>query len=258
LSTSRLPDCHAHLDQFGKRVPDLLKEWEEAGVSPVLSAGMDLDTSQAAIELGWQLRNIKAAVGLHPWKIDDSYSGLADLKEFGAIASDPMVVAVSEVGLDTVSTQTPLAIQGEVLAWFVELAQERGFPVVLHLAAPVDELLNVWESIAGRRPAGAVHSFAGSAQDVERLLERGFYLSLGPSSLGMVGKETLADEVVRQIPAEKLLVDSDAYPASEEWPEVRPAFVTDVVRRVAGIRGEDAERLVEQVAHNFAQLLKNQ
>ena len=59
-----LPDCHAHLDQFGDDVPKLLEESDAAGVMPIVSVGMDLESSQQAIELAWRLRNIKAAVGL--------------------------------------------------------------------------------------------------------------------------------------------------------------------------------------------------
>jgi TatD DNase family protein len=253
-----IPDCHAHLDQFGEKVLELLQEWEAAGVAPVVSAGMDIASSQEAIELGWRLRTIKAAVGLHPWKIAEAYQGNGDLEAYGDVASDTMVVAVSEVGLDNVNIETPLETQREVLTWFIGLAQDRGFPVILHLQAPVEQLLGVWEKIEGRRPAGAIHSFSGSQADAEALLDRGFYLSFGPVSLGLIGDKPVSDEVVRLIPDEKLLVDSDAFPSFEQWPEVHPAVVADVARRIAEVRRADFKQLKRQLGNNFTQLLNNQ
>jgi Tat protein secretion system quality control protein TatD with DNase activity len=66
-----LPDCHAHLDRFGDRVPALLDAAAAAGVQPIVSVGMDAESSQEAVELAWRLRNIKAAVGVHPWSLGD-------------------------------------------------------------------------------------------------------------------------------------------------------------------------------------------
>ena len=253
-----LPDCHAHLDKFGDAVPKLMEEWEALGIAPVVSVGMDVESSQEAVELAWRLRNIKAAVGLHPWQVGEFCAGDGDLEPFGDVASDPMVVAVSEVGLDTVNVDTPLDKQREVLEWFIGLAQERGFPIIVHQQAPLDAFLDVWDGIEGRKPACAIHSFSGTHEIADAYLERGFYLSLGPVSLGLIGDSKVDDEVVRAIPDAKLLVDSDAFPAFEEWPEVRPSVVAEVAQRVGAICSVEFEELKRQLARNFTQLLKNQ
>lgn len=252
-----LPDCHAHLDQFGDDVPKLLEECDAAGVGPVVSVGMDLASSQQAVELAWRLRNIKAAVGLHPWKVGEAYSGDEDLEPFGDIASDTMVVAVSEVGLDA-AMETPLDVQRRVLEWFIALAQERGFPVIIHQQAPREAFLEVWEGVDGRKPAAAIHSFSGSRKDADAYLERGLYLSLGPVSLGMIGESKVDDDVIRAVPEEKLLVDSDAFPAFEQWPEVHPSAVVEVAQRVAVIRGVPLDDLQGTVRRTFTRLLNNQ
>ena len=253
-----LPDCHAHLDQFGDDgARALLEESEVAGVSPIVSVGMDAESSQRAIELAWRLRNIKAAVGLHPWKVGEAYTGKSDLEPFGDIASDTMVVAVSEVGLDA-GMETPLDVQREVLEWFIGLAQERGFPVILHQQAPLDAFLEIWDAVEGRKPAGAIHSFSGGQEDADAYLERGLYLSLGPVSLGLIGDAKVGDEVIRAIPETKLLVDSDAFPAFDPWPEVHPTAVVEVAQRVAAIRGVVFDELKGTLGRTFTHLMNNQ
>jgi Tat protein secretion system quality control protein TatD with DNase activity len=118
--------------------------------------------------------------------------------------------------------------------------------------------LDLWDGVQGRKPAAALHSFSGSLDDAEACLERGLYLSLGPVSLGMIGDSKVDDEVVRTIPEGKVLVDSDAFPAFEQWPEVRPSAVAEVARRVAKLRSVDVEELKGQLGRNFTQLLNNQ
>jgi TatD DNase family protein len=252
-----LPDCHAHLDQFGDGVPPLLEAAAAAGVHPIVSVGMDTQSSQEGVELSWRLRNIKAAVGLHPWKVGEKYAGAESLAPFEDIASDTMVVAISEVGLDS-EIDAPLDVQREVLEWFIGLAQERGFPLILHQQGPLELFLDIWDSIAGRKPAAAIHSFKGEQADADAYLQRELYLSLGPISVGMIGDAEVDDDVIRSIPETKLLVDSDAFPAFDPWPEVHPTAVIDVAQRVAQIRGVQVDDLKRSIGNTFTQLLRNQ
>ncbi|HKP17341.1 MAG TPA: TatD family hydrolase [Gaiellaceae bacterium] len=252
-----LPDCHAHLDKFGDGVPTLLDAAAAAGVQPIVSVGMDAESSQETVELAWRLRNIKAAVGLHPWSVGERYTGTDSLAPFEDIASDTMVVAVSEVGLDS-EIEAPLDVQREVLEWFILLAQDRGFPLILHQQGPLELFLDIWDSVQGRKPAAAIHSFKGGRQDADAYLERGLYLSLGPISLGLIGDAKIDDDVIRAMPETKLLVDSDAFPAFDPWPEVHPTAVVDVAQRVAQIRGVSLEELQRSIGGTFTQLMHNQ
>lgn len=254
-----LTDCHAHLDAFDfQRIPELAQEWQAAGVRKILTVGMDVDSSQAAVDLSWSAPNISACVGLHPWKVGEQFENESDLEPFGELSSDPQVLAISEVGLDTTHIDTPLETQKQVLAWFVRLAQERFLPLILHLQAPAGELLEVWEQVEGRKPAAAVHSFGGTAEEAGSLLDQGFYLSLGPRSVGLVGDTSLPDEVVASIPERRLLFDSDAYAEFEPFPEVRPAIVAQVAERVAEIRSRPADELADAVATNLTRLVRGQ
>src|SRR5439155_11144381 len=124
--------------------------------------------------------------------------------------------------------------------------------------APLETFLEIWDSIEGRRPAAAIHSFAGGRADADAYLERGLYLSLGPVSLGLIGERAVDDDVVRAIPETKLLVDSDAFPAFDPWPEVHPTAVLDVAARVAEIRGVRMEELKRSIGRAFDRLMNNQ
>ena len=74
----------------------------------------------------------------------------------------------------------------------------------------------------------------------------------------MIGESKVDDDVIRAVPEEKLLVDSDAFPAFEQWPEVHPSAVVEVAQRVAVIRGVPLDELQGTVRRTFTRLLNNQ
>src|SRR5581483_9425440 len=166
----------------------------------------------------------------------------------------PGVAAISEVGLDQ-TIDVPLLAQHELVRWFVELAQEQGLPMILHHRAAASELVDLWHALEGAPPRVAIHGFMGDSDAARAFLAEGFQLSIGPSSLGMVGDWCMEGETLRLIPQDHLLVDSDAFVAAMGWPETHPAIVNDVVERMAKVRGEDAADLRAAIARNFDRLL---
>ena len=249
-----LPDCHAHLDRFGNRAGGLVEEAARAGVAPIVTVGMDVASSQAAVTLANELPNVLAAVGLHPWYVAEQYDGTESLEPYRGVAADSAVAAVSEVGFDS-TIEVPLDEQRELVRWFVGLAQERELPLILHHRAEASTLVELWRTIKGRLPRVAIHGFAGDADSARAFLGESFQLSIGPSSLGMVGDWCMDDETLRLIPQDRLLVDSDAFVAAMGWPETHPSIVNDVLDRVARVRGDDPAALRAAVAQNFDRLL---
>src|SRR5690242_2723324 len=100
-----LPDCHSHVaDILPNELPGVLEESRRAGVNRILTVGMDLPTCRRAIECARKQTGeptIDACVGLHPWLIQFHDLSDAGLAPFAQIASDPAVVAISEIGFDS-------------------------------------------------------------------------------------------------------------------------------------------------------------
>src|SRR5439155_22942403 len=161
-----LPDWLGELDRVGGGAQEVVGAGDAGGVAANVTGGMGLESWAGGCGLAGAVGKLKAAGRLHPWKVGEAYTGKQDLEPFGDTASDTMVVAVSEVGLDA-AMETPLEVQREVLEWFIGLAQERGFPLILHQQAPLETFLEIWDSIEGRRPAAAIHSFAGGRADAD-------------------------------------------------------------------------------------------
>src|SRR5262245_27648289 len=100
MQMKSLPDCHTHLDFFTNDLAAVIAEAQAAEVSPLIAAGMDLESSRACISLALQNDSILAAIGLHPWRIAQGYRDSNDLEGFRELAKSAAVSAISEVGLD--------------------------------------------------------------------------------------------------------------------------------------------------------------
>jgi TatD DNase family protein len=233
----------------------VVEESAAAGIGPIVTVGMDVPSSRAAAVLAAELPGVKAAVGLHPWHVAELYRGPDSLEPYRELAADPAVAAISEVGLDTVTCEVPIPEQQELLRWFVELARERRIPLILHHRADASALVEVWRTVGEPRPKVAIHGFLGSADDARAFLGEGFLLSIGPSSLALVGDDRVDDETLRLVPEDRPLVDSDAFTAAMGWPEVHPTILDEVVERIARARGDESEAVRGAIARNFHGLL---
>ena len=98
-----LIDVHTHLDQYANsELPSILERASSVGVGPIVVAGTTIDSSKAIVDLAKHHTRILASVGIHPSEVR-SPTSLLSLSELKVIASDPEVIAISEIGLDYLS-----------------------------------------------------------------------------------------------------------------------------------------------------------
>jgi TatD DNase family protein len=203
-----------------------------AGVTRMVTMGVDVARSRIAIELAHHHEEVWAGVGHHP--TEPSPPGIDRLR---GLMSDPRVVAVGEVGLDFEEEGAPP--QDEQVSRLNELcalAVEADLPVSIHNRSAAAEIAEVIDAHPGLR--GVMHYFALEWEWAQRFLERGFYLSFA----GLVtrpSRDALRD-VVRQCPADRLLLETDSpYGNAHKRMGVqnRPAYLIDTAELVAELRG---------------------
>lgn len=214
--------CHVQADRFSGDVDLVLDAARSAGVERILVPGWDLASSERALELVERIRWLDAAVGIHPHEA--SAVAPATWDRIVELAADARVVAIGETGLDFDRVFSSIDAQRSNLRRNLALALATGKPAILHCrsgpgrrdaqATLVAELEDAGfadpaavAAFAGRPPA-IVHSFSGPLDYAARMLELGCAVSFS----GLVfrsGEEASAD-VVRLVPADRLLVETDA------------------------------------------------
>lgn len=250
-----LVDSHAHLDdgRFAADLPLVLERAKEAGVAWVVTVGIDLASSKAAVSLAHRFPMVVAAVGIHPHEAKTADA--RTLQELARLARDPRVVAIGEIGLDYHYNHSSPAIQREVFAAQLRLAGELDLPVVVHDREAHEDVEAILSETAPPR-AGVLHCFSGDAAMAARLVERGFYLSFaGPVTFNR-SKDHFC-RVLAAVPLGRILVETDCpylSPAPFRGQRNEPARVRLVAERVAELLGlgvDEVIRATGEASANF-------
>jgi TatD DNase family protein len=217
----------------------------EAGVTRMVTMGVDADRSRVAIALARGHREVWAGVGHHPTE-----SSPPDIGELRRLAGDPRVVALGEIGLDFEEEGSPPRhVQVPRLHELCDLAVELDLPVSIHNRGAATEILDVIDAHPGIR--GVMHYFALEWEWAQRFLDYGF--SLGFAGLITRPSRRSLREVVAQCPADRLLLETDSpYGNAHQRMRVQnqPAYLIDTAELVAQLRGVTLEELGDQETAN--------
>jgi TatD DNase family protein len=258
----RLVDSHCHLqaDRFDDDRDAVVAAAREAGLERILVPGWNAWSSAAALALVERYAWLDAAVGVHPHDaagVDDA-AWLAIARS----AADPRVVAIGETGLDYDRVFSPILAQLANLRRNLELAAETGKPAILHCRSRAgqrdaqDALLAELGAFGDDAPRVVVHSFSGPVDYAEAMLELGAVVSI--SGLAFRKGEEATAEVIRLLPSDRLLVETDSpYLSAPGAPRGRnaPEWVRLTAAWVAELRGDEhdaaGDRLVDAYDRAF-------
>lgn len=279
LTSIQYIDIHSHLNfaAFDDDREEVLRRARDAGVA-VINVGTQKDTSEKAIELAEKYdRGVFAAVGLHPIHTDKSFHDADELGEGGKeftsrgeefdydfykkCALHPKVVAIGECGLDyyrLVSTpdvgglkhRVSVSKQEETFIKQIALANEVGKPLMLHIRQAYAEAHQILKTHA--KVKSNLHFFAGTVEDAKKFLDLGCSFSF----TGVVTFAHSYDEVIRYLPLDRIMSETDCpyvAPVPHRGKRNEPAFVVEVVKKIAEIRGEDFEKVRTQLMENAKQ-----
>ncbi len=242
-------DSHTHLDFSETPDADLVAAAVEAGVERIVTVGTNGASCRAALQAAEDFPQVYAAVGRHPNEatgFDD-----ADLAELKALASHPRCVAIGETGLDYYRERSPRPDQERAFRAQIELARETAKPLVIHTrAAEEDTLRMLNEQAEGLRVI--LHCFS-MPERIEECLSHGeWWISFAGNVT--YPKATALREVALRVPADRLLVETDApflSPQVVRGQPNQPANVVHTARALAVERRvsyEEFERGVERSA----------
>ncbi len=256
MSNLKLIDSHAHLDfkNFDTDQTDTIQRAREAGVFRIINIGTSLATSRRSMELAQKYPAIYATVGIHPH--DSNEVNEENLAKLRLLSRQPKVVAIGEIGLDYFKMYQPVAIQERAFRAQLELAQELKMPVVIHTRAADSATIEILLSIQSANWEGVFHCFPGDVAMARQVLDLGFHLSF----TGVITfKNSTADEVIRYIPLDKLLIETDCpfmTPVPHRGKRNEPAYVYFVAQKIAEIKKVSLERVAELTTTNTERIFK--
>ncbi|MFA6354418.1 MAG: TatD family hydrolase [Candidatus Paceibacterota bacterium] len=265
---------HAQFSAFKDDREEVMKRALGAGVA-VVNVGTQKDTSKKAVEVANNFSDgVYAVIGMHPIHTGKSFYDVDELGDipggkgfttrgedfdyeyYKELAMDKKVVAIGECGLDYYRATSDIgnetkAKQKEVFIKQIKLAKEVEKPLMIHCRDAYPDLLEVLKSNQKSLNSvpGILHFYSGDLAQTKELLEMGFYFTFG----GVITFTRSYDEVVKLIPMDRILSETDApyvAPAPYRGKRNEPAYVVEVVKKIAEIKGVSMDEMAAQIWKN--------
>lgn len=250
-------DTHAHLDipPLRESEADVVARARAAGVTRLVTVGIDLDSSARAVEIAHRHEGVHAAVGVHPHDAATlSAEALAGLER---LSTCDKVVAIGETGLDYYRDRCPRDVQRDAFRRQVRLALRVGLPLVVHDRDAHEDVLSILREEGAGEAGGVLHCFSGDLAMAREVVAMNFLVSI-PGTVTYKNAESLA-EVVRGLPLEKLLIETDCpylSPVPHRGKPNEPAFVPLVAARIAELKGVAPEDVARVTTLNAMRLFR--
>lgn len=251
-----LIDSHCHLDMFEPADRDgVIARAAEAGVAEMVTIGTRFGQSRQLLDVVAGRDRVWCTVGVHPNNVGDE--PLASAEAVAALARHPKVVGIGESGLDYFYKRAPRGIQQESFRQHIRAARLAGLPLVIHARDADDDIALILneEWHAGGPFQLLLHCFSSGRGLAEAALALGGYVSF--SGMLTFPKSTELRDIAREIPADRLLVETDSpylAPVPHRGKRNEPAFVAHTARQLAEVRGLAPDALAALTTANFRRL----
>lgn len=179
------------------------------------------------------------SIGIHPWYIDESRVE-ADLKTIEKKLQLKECLALGECGLDK-RIEIPLELQIQVFEKQILLAEKYKKPLILHLVAAFDELIEIKNRLKITVPI-IIHGFSKNEQVAKHLIDNGFHLSFGKYLI----QNPEMKVVFKNIPNDKFFLETDTINETLE----------EVYQLAAKYKNIKIEELIEIINSNFKTVFK--
>lgn len=252
-----LVDSHCHLDRLDLAAHNgsldaALEAARARGVGHFLCIGVSADNAAQVKALAERYDDVDCSVGIHPLDLAPGETPALDwlLQEL----NHPNVVAIGETGLDYHYEPEAAQLQQASFRLHLDAARITGKPVVIHTRAARADTLDLLRE-AALPGAGVLHCFTEDWEMARAALDLGYYISL--SGIVTFRNADALRDVARQVPADRLLVETDSpylAPIPHRGKPNLPEYVRDVAEFIALVRGERFEQLAEQTTENFRRL----
>jgi TatD DNase family protein len=245
-----LVDSHCHLNEFAD-VKIQVSKAKQGGVLRIVSNSVDLKSMQDNLRIAHAFESVSCALGLHPNELSKMNEKTIE-EAFSFIEKhSEECIAIGETGLDfKYANEQQRVVQLEVFAKHIELAKRFNKPVIVHSRAARKECLELLERNGAKKVL--MHWFVANEKLLERVLELGYFISIGPSVLF----NEYVQKFAQSLPLENVLLETDA-PVSYNGKRAEPCWISDIASKLAEIYEVSVAKITEQTWKNFLRLFGN-
>lgn len=251
--------CHMYAEEFDSDRAEALNRCLQAGIDTLLLPAIDPQSHERQQSLAdSHSADLKVfqMMGLHPTSVKEDWEEQLAITHDRLFADPQAYVAIGEIGLDYYWDRTFEKEQIEVLKRQETWSAELSLPMCLHVRKAYEEILGLFKQINRGSYRGVMHCFGGSLNQAQRSIEMGFVLGIG----GVVTfKNAGMAEVVREVSLDKIILETDApylAPVPYRGKRNESAYIVDIARKIAEIKGVSLEEVAETTTHTARTLFR--
>ncbi|MCL2474119.1 MAG: TatD family hydrolase [Alphaproteobacteria bacterium] len=247
-------DSHCHLEFPGlvENKAEVIARAKSAGVSIMLNVSTKKQLMEQVIGTADEYKEVYASAGIHPHHSAEE-GGDISVAELLEYSKHPKVIAIGESGLDYFYDYSPKETQIQNFRKHIRAAQQADLPLLIHSRDAEEDTIRVLKEEGGCR--GILHCFSSKRVLAEKGLEMGLYVSC--SGIISFKKSEELREIIKDVPLERLLVETDApflAPDPYRGKVCEPAFVAETLKVLADVKGVDREEMEKVIEGNFSSL----
>lgn len=251
-------DSHCHLDrldlsEFDDDLSNVISTAEKAQVEHLLCVSVTLEDFPSMLEKTAKFSNVFLSCGAHPLNQNDLICQDTLIK----LGQHSSVIAVGETGLDYFYAPETKAVQLDSFIKHVRAARILKKPLIIHTRDAKQDTLDILVKEQASEVGGILHCFTETWAMAKAAIDMGFYISFS----GIVTFKNAHElrEVAKQIPDDKFLIETDSpylAPVPHRGKQNQPAYVVEVAKQLASIRGQSVETIAKLSSDNFKRLFK--
>lgn len=249
-----LVDSHCHLDRLGltqEALSETLQLARNKGVEHFLCVSVTVDEFKTMREMVSPFADVSISCGVHPLHQED----VCDYNTLLETARSDEVVAIGETGLDYFYSEETKDVQRQSFIDHIKVANALNKPLIIHTRDAREGTIQLLKEHLAPHTKGVLHCFTEDWSMAKAAIDLGFYISISGIVTFNSAKELR--EVVKQIPLERLLVETDSpwlAPVPHRGQQNQPAYVYDVAQFIADLKEVTLETLAKHTTDNFYQL----
>lgn len=242
-------DTHSHINCIEEfTIDEIITNAESNGVKKIILPAAYPSDIDVVFDIANKYENVYGLLGVHPSEVKDWNDSLIDkIKKY---AENQKIVGIGEIGLDYYWDKSFNDLQKEVFIKQIKLANELNLPISIHDREAHKDTYDILKEY-NKNSQIIMHCFSGSVEFAKECVKEGWYIALG----GVVTFKNAIKmkEVAKNIPIEKLLLETDApylTPVPYRGKTNQPAYVKYVAEEIAKLRDTSFEEIDKITTQN--------
>lgn len=249
-------DSHCHLDrlklnEFSDDLAQVVTQAQQVQVNKLLCVSVTLPEFPHMAEKTAQFDNVLLTCGAHPLNQDDEI----DEEQLFQLAQHRKVIAIGETGLDYYYAPETKAVQLDSFKKHIRVAKRLNKPLIIHTRDAREDTLEIMRAEGAEQVGGILHCFTETLEMAQAAMAMGFYVSF--SGIVTFKNAQALRDVAKEIPDDRLLIETDSpylAPVPYRGKQNQPAYVVEVAKHLASIRGQSVDHIAKITSDNFNRL----